>query len=55
MGVASHSEGTTASSPRTFFKIAGVVVLSLIGTSLALGATLDEIKKRGYMVVATED
>jgi polar amino acid transport system substrate-binding protein len=31
------------------------MVLSMIGTSLALGATIEEIKKRGYMVVATED
>ncbi|MBO0754610.1 MAG: transporter substrate-binding domain-containing protein [Bradyrhizobiaceae bacterium] len=36
-------------------RIAGVVAVSLIGTSLALGATLDEIKQRGYMIVATED
>jgi polar amino acid transport system substrate-binding protein len=33
----------------------GVIVLTLIGSSLALGATLEEIKKRGYMIVATED
>jgi polar amino acid transport system substrate-binding protein len=31
------------------------MVLGVVGTSLALGASLDEIKKRGYMIVATED
>jgi polar amino acid transport system substrate-binding protein len=30
-------------------------VLTAIGVSLAFGASLDEIKKRGFMVVATED
>jgi polar amino acid transport system substrate-binding protein len=55
MGTASHSDGTAVSAARTFFRVASVVVLSLIGTSLALGATIEEIKKRGYMVVATED
>jgi polar amino acid transport system substrate-binding protein len=46
---------TTSSPARALAGVASFVVLSLIGTSLALGASLDEIKKRGYMVVATED
>jgi polar amino acid transport system substrate-binding protein len=32
-----------------------VTMLAAIGVSLAFGASLDDIKKRGYMVVATED
>jgi polar amino acid transport system substrate-binding protein len=40
---------------RAIVGIAGVVILGVIGTSTAFAATLDEIKKRGYMVVATED
>jgi polar amino acid transport system substrate-binding protein len=32
-----------------------VIFLAAIGISSAFGASLDEIKKRGYMVVATED
>jgi len=39
----------------TLLQTACLVALSMIGTSLALGATLEDIKKRGYMVVATED
>jgi polar amino acid transport system substrate-binding protein len=35
--------------------ILGLAVLCVLFTSIAYGATLDEIKKRGYMVVATED
>ena len=49
------SVATNSSPTRTLLRIAGVALASLIGTSLALGATLDEIKKRGYMTVATED
>ena len=41
--------------PRRLVQIASVIALTSIGASLALGATLDEIKKRGYMIVATED
>jgi polar amino acid transport system substrate-binding protein len=59
MITALHSHGTTVSLTRplapAFIRIAGVVVLSLIGTSLAIGASIEDIKKRGYMVVATED
>jgi polar amino acid transport system substrate-binding protein len=40
---------------RGLFAIASVALLFLAGTSLAFAASLDEIKKRGYMVVATED
>jgi polar amino acid transport system substrate-binding protein len=32
-----------------------IVVLSLVASSLAFSGNLDDIKKRGYMVVATED
>jgi polar amino acid transport system substrate-binding protein len=32
-----------------------IVVLSLVASSLAFSGSLDDIKKRGYMVVATED
>src|SRR5438552_6181648 len=32
-----------------------VTFLAAVGISSAFGASLDEIKKRGYMVVATED
>jgi len=55
MSTTSHSDATTVSLVRALSRIAGVMVLSLIGTSLALGASLEDIKKRGYMVVATED
>ena len=41
--------------PLRLVQIASVIALTSIGASLALGATLDEIKKRGYMIVATED
>jgi polar amino acid transport system substrate-binding protein len=40
---------------QTAVYISCIVVLSLVGSSLAFSASLDEIKKRGYMVVATED
>jgi polar amino acid transport system substrate-binding protein len=50
-----HSNRIVTSWARGPARIASVVFLTLIGTSLALGATIDEIKKRGYMVVATED
>jgi polar amino acid transport system substrate-binding protein len=36
-------------------RIFSLTVLCVFVTSIAYGATLDEIKKRGYMVVATED
>lgn len=39
----------------TIVRASSIIVLGLIGISIACGATLDEIKKRGYMVVATED
>lgn len=55
MGTASHSNKATVSLPRVISRIASLVVLSLAGVSLSLGASLDDIKKRGYMVVATED
>jgi len=51
-----------ASLPVTVFSfgrvtkaILGFALLGALATSAAFGATLDEIKKRGYMVVATED
>ena len=34
--------------PLRLVQIASVIALTSIGASLALGATLDEIKKRGY-------
>jgi polar amino acid transport system substrate-binding protein len=40
---------------RGLLQAALLAALSVAGASLALGATLDDIKKRGYMVVATED
>jgi polar amino acid transport system substrate-binding protein len=55
MSTTLHSNTYTASLVRTLSGIAGVIVLGLIGASFALGATLEDIKKRGYMVVATED
>src|ERR1700758_1731677 len=55
MGTALHSNKAIAPLPRAIVRIASLVVLSLVGTSLSLGASLDDIKKRGYMVVATED
>ncbi len=55
MSTAGLSAATLSSLTRAGFRIASVVSLSLIGTSLACGASLDEIQKRGYMVVATED
>jgi polar amino acid transport system substrate-binding protein len=36
-------------------RVAGFILLGAIGLSSALGASLEEIRKRGYMVVATED
>lgn len=55
MSMAASSAATTFSLTRIGYRIASVVAVSLIATSLAFGATLDEIKKRGYMTVATED
>jgi polar amino acid transport system substrate-binding protein len=55
MGTALRSEGTAYPLARALLRVAGLLAFTLIGTSLALGASLDEIKKRGYMVVATED
>jgi polar amino acid transport system substrate-binding protein len=55
MGTALHFNKATASLPRAIVRITGLMVLSLVGASLSLGASLDDIKKRGYMVVATED
>lgn len=40
---------------RSLSRAACVMLLALMGMSAALGASLEEIKKRGYMVVATED
>jgi polar amino acid transport system substrate-binding protein len=50
-----NSEGAGSSLARSIVRTAGLIVLGLIGTALAYGASLDDIKKRGYMVVATED
>jgi polar amino acid transport system substrate-binding protein len=50
-----HSDATAVFLVRALSRIAGVVALGLIGTSLAVGASLEDIKKRGYMIVATED
>jgi polar amino acid transport system substrate-binding protein len=55
VNTALHSSQIATSLARRSSQIAGVIVLSLIATSFAFGATIDEIKKRGYMVVATED
>jgi polar amino acid transport system substrate-binding protein len=55
MSIAGPAAATTFSLTRVFMRIAGALVLSLVGTSVAFGASLEEIKKRGYMVVATED
>ena len=55
MSTASHYNRVGVSLARTSLRIMAVIVLSWSGTSFALGATLDEIKKRGYMIVATED
>jgi len=41
--------------PHTLRRWAIAAFLVVFGVSSALGASLDEIKKRGYMVVATED
>lgn len=42
-------------SRQVILRVAGFLLLGVMGISLALGASLDEIKKRGYMTVATED
>lgn len=55
MSTAPRSAVATHASSRIVFRIAGFLFLGAIGISLAFGASLDEIKKRGYMVVATED
>lgn len=55
MSTASHYSRVAPSSARMASRIMAVIVLSLSSTSFALGATLDEIKKRGYIIVATED
>jgi polar amino acid transport system substrate-binding protein len=55
MSIALHSARPMSSLVRTLFRAACLTTLSFIGTSLALGASLDDINKRGYMVVATED
>ena len=55
MSTARPSAAMTSSLTGTVLRIAGVMVLAVVGASLALGASLDEIKKRGYMSVATED
>jgi polar amino acid transport system substrate-binding protein len=55
MSTATPSAGTMSLLTRAGFRIASIVALSFVGTSLAWGASLGEIEKRGYMVVATED
>src|ERR1700758_5019152 len=55
MSTARPSAAMTSSLTGAVLRIAGVMVLGVVGASLALGASLDEIKKRGYMTVATED
>src|SRR5258706_13991166 len=40
---------------RTLVRAAGILLIGAICTSIAVAASLEEIKKRGYMVVATED
>jgi polar amino acid transport system substrate-binding protein len=55
MNTALHCAGPTSALARQLLRAACVVALSMLGTSLALGSTLEDIKKRGYMVVATED
>jgi polar amino acid transport system substrate-binding protein len=55
MSTARPSAAMRSSLTRTVLRIAGVMVWGVVGASLALGASLDEIKKRGYMIVATED
>jgi polar amino acid transport system substrate-binding protein len=55
MSTALHSEGTPYPLARALLRVACVMVIATLGTSAALGASLEEIKKRGYMVVATED
>jgi polar amino acid transport system substrate-binding protein len=46
---------TASSFVRISKGICSLAVLCVFVSSIAYGATLDEIKKRGYMVVATED
>src|ERR1700758_1473707 len=55
MSTALHCDAATNLLVRTLSRIASALALGLIGTSLALGASIEDIKKRGYMVVATED
>ena len=55
MSTARPPAAMTSSLTGTVLRIAGVMVLGVVGASLALGASLDEIKKRGYMIIATED
>src|SRR5271155_4366745 len=55
MSTAPRSAVATHASSRIVFLIAGFLLLGAMGVSLAFGASLEEIKKRGYMVVATED
>jgi polar amino acid transport system substrate-binding protein len=55
MSTARPAAAMKSSLTGTVLRIAGVMVLCVVGASLALGASLDEIKKRGYMIVATED
>lgn len=47
--------GLAQSLRETVAYIISIAVLSLVAGSLAFAGNLDDIKKRGYMVVATED
>lgn len=55
MSTALRSAVATHASSRIVVRIAAFLLLGAMGASLAFGASLEEIKKRGYMVVATED
>lgn len=47
MSIALLSAGSVSSLTRLLFRTACLATLSLIGTSLALSATLEHIKSRG--------
>jgi polar amino acid transport system substrate-binding protein len=55
MSIPSHSARSISPLVRLLLRTICLATLSATGTSLALSATLEDIKSRGYMVVATED
>ena len=55
MSKASHAAVVVGVSRRTILRMAGGALLGAMGVRTALAMSLDEIKKRGYMIVATED